>query len=389
MAIESEIFGDKVVEQIAQEGFSDFNLLNVTANSMLYLAIKSGKRFLIKTTKDNSERQNSILHREYELSIGCDHPHLVHIYTIERFPFGIGLVMEYIDGRTLDEYLAENPSAKERNRIFTELLSAVGYLHKRGVIHNDIKPENVLITRADNSLKLIDFGLSDSDAEYAMRNLGCTPHYASPELKSRSGDVDARSDIYSIGLLMQEIFGHSRIATRCINSDPAKRYTNINALQRAWNNRHRPRYIVLSVLLLSMLLLSIFFGARAQIESYTIEQKQEQMIAQMERDITAICNAAKDSIEHCQYIEFASMHLSIMEESCRQYLNNLTTAINNPEIEVAVAQRYTVIFDKFWRETIKKIEPIPSFYLVTPESHWSYYDSLIDNNLPYRPYSEE
>jgi len=118
MAEESNIF-DKTPEKCNNtQGFNDFKLLKTTANASLYLAFKAGKRFLIKTTKDNTERQNKMLHREYELSIGCDHPHLVHIYTIENLPFGTGLVMEYIEGRTLDKYLVENPSKKERNRIF-------------------------------------------------------------------------------------------------------------------------------------------------------------------------------------------------------------------------------------------------------------------------------
>ena len=201
MVAESNIFGCTPEMGDIMQGFHNFKLLKTTANASLYLAFKAGKRFLIKTTKDNFERQIKMLRREYELSIDCDHPPIVHIYTIEeQLPFGTGLVMEYIEGRPLDKYLSENPSKKERERIFFELLAAVCYLHKRGVIHNDLKPENILISHADNTLKLIDFGLADSDAEYALRTLGCTPRYASPELQAQSREVDARSDIYSIGV---------------------------------------------------------------------------------------------------------------------------------------------------------------------------------------------
>ena len=127
MIEESDIFEDTPYNGDTTQGFHNFKLLKTNAHVSLYLAFKAGKRFFVKTTKDNSERQNAMLRREYELSIDCDHPHIVHIYTIEeQLPFGAGLVMEYVDGRTLDKYLAENTSKKERNRIFLELLSAVG-----------------------------------------------------------------------------------------------------------------------------------------------------------------------------------------------------------------------------------------------------------------------
>lgn len=91
---ESEIFGCSPRINEMQTGFHDFKLLKTNAKTRLYLAHKSGKRFVIKTTKDESELQKKILQREYELSIDCDHPNLVHIYTLEDgFPFGMGLVM--------------------------------------------------------------------------------------------------------------------------------------------------------------------------------------------------------------------------------------------------------------------------------------------------------
>ena len=176
MQQESGLFVDLPEEEGPKAGFYDFKLLKTTAYSRLYVALKQGRRVLIKTTKDNSEWQLRLLRREYELSKNCDHPHLVHIYDFDpELPMGAALIMEYIEGRTLDAYLAERPTSRDRKRLFGELLSAVDYLHQRGIIHNDLKPENILITRANNTLKVIDFGLADSDAEYALRTLGCTP----------------------------------------------------------------------------------------------------------------------------------------------------------------------------------------------------------------------
>ena len=316
MVEESNIFEGTPEMINSTQGFHDFKLLKTTANASLYLAFKAGKRFLIKTTKDNSERQNKMLRREYELSLGCDHPHLVHIYTIEDLPFGMGLVMEYIEGRTLDKYLTENPSKKERNHIFSELLSAVGYLHKRGVIHNDLKPENILITHADNSLKLIDFGLADSDAEYAMRTLGCTPRYASPELQAQSGEIDARSDIYSIGVLMREIFGrrHHRIAERCCRVNAEERYGNISALQRAWRNRNLPQKVLLGVVVATIFALPFIFLGQTKLAERNERMEREQLFRQIERDVERVYKVATDSVSREVYYEFASSHLLLFFE---------------------------------------------------------------------------
>lgn len=381
---ESCIFGEKPETDDGIQGFHGFKLLKTTANSSLYLAFKAGKRFLIKTTKDNSDRQNKMLRREYELSIGCDHPNIVHVYTIENnLPFGTGIVMEYIEGRTLDKYLTEKPSKKERNRIFSELLSAVGYLHKRGVIHNDLKPENILITRVDSSLKLIDLGLADSGAEYAMRTLGCTPRYASPELQTQSSVIDAHSDIYSIGVIMQEIFGSSSIASRCTDFKPEKRYANIEALQRAWHNRHRPYYIAISFLLLLVCLLPTILLIDTKIEERNTRHKQDDLIAQMESDITAIYEATKDSIEQSQYSEFAIMHVSLLERQCHRYMDSLNTEINNPDIEAAVAVRYSSLFGKYWREVGEMADNsnLPTYKTESLYEYWQYYDSVINSRI--------
>lgn len=390
MTEESNIFCGTFERSNNAEGFHDFKSLKTTANSSLHLAFKAGKRFLIKTTKDNSERQNKMLQREYELSIGCDHPNIVHVYTIENnLPFGTGIVMEYIEGRTLDKYLAEKPSKKERNRIFSELLSAVGYLHKRGIIHNDLKPENIIITLADNTLKLIDFGLADSDAEYAMRTLGCTPRYASPELQAKSGEIDARSDIYSIGVIMQEIFGSSSIASRCTNNNPEKRYANIEALQRAWHNRHRPYYIAISFLLLLVCLLPTILLTDTKIEERNTRHKQDEFIAQMESGITAIYEATKDSIKLSQYSEFAIMHTVLMEKQCHRFLDSLNATINNPEIEAAVAVRYGSIFDKYWREVVEMANNsnLPTYDTESLSEYWQYYDSMISCRIQQQSHS--
>lgn len=393
MVEESNIFEGAPTIGNTVQGFHDFKLLRNTANASLYVAFKAGKRFLIKTTKDNSERQNAMLHREYELSVGCDHPHIVHIYTIEEeLPFGTGLVMEYVEGRTLDRYLAEKPSKKECERLFGELLSAVGYLHKRGVIHNDIKPENILVTHADNSLKLIDFGLADSDAEYAMRTLGCTPRYASPELQTRNSKIDARSDIYSVGVLMREIFGnrHRHIAEQCCRVNAEERYENISTLQTAWQNRNRPQRVLLGVIASLLFVLPLLLWGQTKLVERSQTKEREQLFQQIESDVEHIYAITADSISRAVYYEFASNHILSFWEGLAKYHNEHIASITNAELNTLATNVYTHTLNKYHNLLWEQTNALPIMHKSKlPLAELRFYDSLLQERKPYRPYRGE
>ena len=209
-------------------GYSDPVLLKENAVCKLYRVSKAGKYFVIKTAASNSGRNISLIRREYEIGANLSHPHIATIFTYEtNTPVGEGIVMEYVDGTTLNDFLATNLSSQTRKRIVAQLLDAVRYLHIKGVVHNDLKPENILISNKGENVKLIDFGLSDTDAYYLSKTLGCTPAYASPELLAQS-DIDIRSDIYSLGLLIKEICGkrYRHIAEKCCKENRNHRRTN-------------------------------------------------------------------------------------------------------------------------------------------------------------------
>ena len=133
--------------------YHDLVLLRETSNSRLYRIKKTGKQFIIKTPINNSTLSIEILKREYDIAINLSHPNIVNIFTYDSHsPVGPGIIMEYINGNNLSDFLSNNPSLASKKKIFSQLLDAISYIHQSSIIHNDLKPSNILITKADNDL---------------------------------------------------------------------------------------------------------------------------------------------------------------------------------------------------------------------------------------------
>jgi eukaryotic-like serine/threonine-protein kinase len=156
---------------------------------------------------------------ERQILAAIDHPHIAKLFdggsTADGRPF---LVMEYVDGRPIDEYCdAKRLTIAERLRLFQKVCAAVQVAHQSLVIHRDIKPANLLVT-ADGEPKLLDFGIAKlirPDAalgEPGVTMAGThpmTPEYASPE-QARALPVTTASDVYSLGVVLYELVSGRR-----------------------------------------------------------------------------------------------------------------------------------------------------------------------------------
>ncbi len=149
--------------------------------------------------------------REAQILGALSHPNLPHIYDFFSFGANEYVVMELIDGQSLDQVVQRHGAVDEQNvRIWAEqILDALTYVHARNIIHRDIKPANV-IRKPDGTVVLVDFGLVkllDPNNPYtatAMRRMG-TPEYAPLEQFSPGMHTDARSDIYSLGAMLYHL----------------------------------------------------------------------------------------------------------------------------------------------------------------------------------------
>jgi len=150
--------------------------------------------------------------REAKALASLDHPHIVRVHDFGRDVGLYFLVMEFVDGVSLRDVLAQKKLAPERAlRIVPQICEALEFAHSRGVIHRDIKPENILLDRS-GSAKIADFGLAkiikDEKGSVSITQTNevmGTVEYMAPEQRDGLKEVDHRADIYSLGVVLYEL----------------------------------------------------------------------------------------------------------------------------------------------------------------------------------------
>ena len=148
-------------------------------------------------------------HDESQAVAMLSHPNIMAVYDVSRSSDLEYIVMELIDGITLKQYMQKKNNKlnwREALHFITQIVKALGHAHSRGIIHRDIKPHNVMVLR-DGSVKVTDFGIarlaSAGHSTLTQETLGSV-HYISPE-QARGSHIDARSDLYSAGVVLYEM----------------------------------------------------------------------------------------------------------------------------------------------------------------------------------------
>src|SRR5262245_17267148 len=202
----------KLLQQIGEGGFGIVFMAEQLAPVRRKVAIK-----VIKPGMDTRQVIARFEAERQALAV-MDHPNIAHVLDAGTTDSGRPyFVMDLVRGTPITEYCDENSlTVRERLELFATVCQAIQHAHTKGIIHRDIKPTNVLVTRQDGQpvAKVIDFGvakamgqqLTDKTLFTAFAQMIGTPLYMSPEQAELSSvDVDTRSDIYSLGVLLYEL----------------------------------------------------------------------------------------------------------------------------------------------------------------------------------------
>lgn len=236
----------------------------------LFKAQKGGRIFILKALSEQYATviaYQQLLVKEYQLGMLLNHQGVARTFGLETVAtVGQCIVMEYVDGPTLREYLSDHTlSRREAETILTRVCEALSYIHACQVVHLDLKPSNIMIIGRGSVIKIIDFGFSDSPAFTRLKAVGSTRMYAAPELTESPEDVDNRADIYSLGVIMKQLLPRSdrawhRVAARCCHPLPSCRPSDahdIPLLLSSTRRRNRLTAILSSLAITSILTVGI------------------------------------------------------------------------------------------------------------------------------------
>jgi len=373
---------------LLSRGYSCRELISRHGDFILVKAQNRGKWFKLKALSEDC-REDALkqmrLQKEFELGYPLEHPNVIRTFDFISDPeLGLCIVQEYVQGVRLDEWLCgtrkpapgltpkstPKPSRKARLKAVGQIMDALSYLHLQGIVHRDLKPSNILITDNGANVKLIDFGLSDSDRFAYLKHPAGTPGFSAPEqlrdCRFRNADEESKAgDIYSFGRILPlfRLGGiWSLIASKAANPDPGRRYSSIEDIRTVLRRWKRGTLAAAVILLLALLSFGTYSLSKTTAPQTYNEWKEassksfEDIMALIQKDVEAyyaplVEQVGKSPFDATETMLFASEYMTgkpletFIYETARRYgeeydLDAMTLQLLDPAIRRQCMQEY-------------------------------------------------
>ena len=279
--------------------YTDLRLIHTSryGNSRVYTANYNGKKVIVKALKEdriNDANCKASLRQEYETTSMLDNKYIRKALDFVQIE-GLGdcIIFEYIDGKSLAEHVRVGTlSEKQVKNILTEVCDALTYLHRNGVVHCNLNPENIMVTANDCRVKLIDIGVPETEQDADRELLIKEMEFVAPEI-IKGEDIDSRSDIYSLGKIM-EFIGERNIskqfgaaATHCTQFSREQRFDSISDVRSAITKGHSiVRIIILA--LVAAVLAGLAFIYVPKIKANVEKERAERLAVDFSRDVEKV-----------------------------------------------------------------------------------------------------
>lgn len=245
--------------------------VSASGHTRLFSATKYGKRYMLKCLKKDflyTPVYQQALTKEFEIGLQLEHPYICRTIGLEQLAeLGPTIVMEHIDGDTLQSFIDKKMLTSQlAHKITHQLMDALEYMHNKQIIHRDLKPSNIMITHTGQNVKVIDFGLSDSDTFFVLKLPAGTSGYIAPEQLVLGSRSEPRADIYSLGMVIADMAkatgdkSLTKMAKLCTTRNVYQRPESIAELRKHSfeEPRHTRAIVMLSVLIAGLLIALIY-----------------------------------------------------------------------------------------------------------------------------------
>ena len=291
--------GQRVIEKLSSTG----------GTCDTYRVRINGKWHFMKRPREEMASNSlyiTAFEREFDIGYRLEHKSLVRYIDKRRDEQGVYILTEMVDGDNLDEFVSKNPDYfKDKRKLkefVSQMLEVLDYLHNNQVLHLDLKPSNIMITRVGHKVKLIDLGFAYSDC-YQSIAAGMTREYAAPE-QLNGGEVGLWTDIYALGKVLLVLFNKGKhnnefqsvpsryrgFVKKCVEQDPKQRFATIAEAQRYLSKKHSIHSLIAGFVISIAILMIIILWSVNHGRNSEVSQSVKESIAMPHNSIDSMVN---------------------------------------------------------------------------------------------------